>query len=56
MLVGEALAATRAAGLHIVAVCPLVAGYLDKHHEFDDIVDPVADETEQFVREAIQPG
>lgn len=39
VLVGEALAATRADGLRIVAVCPLVAAYVKKHQEFDDILD-----------------
>lgn len=39
VLVGEALTATRAEGLRVVAVCPLVSAYVKKHHEFDDIVD-----------------
>jgi predicted GNAT family acetyltransferase len=39
VLVAEALAETRAEGLRIVAVCPMVAAYVKKHHEFDDIVD-----------------
>ena len=39
VLIAEALAATRADGLRIVAVCPMVAGYVKKHPEFDDIVD-----------------
>lgn len=39
VLVAEALAATRAEGLRVVAVCPLVSAYVKKHHEFDDIVD-----------------
>ena len=38
-LIAEALAATRADGLRIVAVCPMVAAYVKKHHDFDDIVD-----------------
>lgn len=41
ILVREALEATRDAGLRIVAVCSMVAGFLEKNHEFDDIVDPV---------------
>jgi uncharacterized protein len=40
ILVNEALQATRDAGLRIVAVCPLVAAFVKKHHEFDDVVDP----------------
>jgi predicted GNAT family acetyltransferase len=40
ILVGEALAATKEAGLRIVPVCKLVAAYCDKHPEYNDIVDP----------------
>jgi predicted GNAT family acetyltransferase len=39
ILVQEALAATRADGLRVVAVCPLVAAFVRRHHDFDDIVD-----------------
>jgi uncharacterized protein len=39
ILVGEALHATRDAGLRIVAPCWMVAGYLADHPEFDDIND-----------------
>ena len=39
MLIARALAATRADGRRIVALCPMVAAYLKKHHDFDDIVD-----------------
>lgn len=56
ILVGEALQATRAAGKRIVAVCTLVASCLDKHRDYDDIVDPVTDETEQFLRAAVHTG
>jgi len=41
ILVGEALQKTRDEGLRIVAVCPMVAAFVGKHHEFDDVVDPV---------------
>jgi predicted GNAT family acetyltransferase len=50
ILVAEALAATRDAGLRIVAVCQMVAGYLDKHHDFDDLVDPVTTDTKRFLQ------
>ncbi|MBB3601004.1 hypothetical protein FHT40_000637 [Mycolicibacterium sp. BK556] len=50
ILVSEALTATRAAGLRIVAVCEMVAGYLDKHHDFDDIVDPLTTDTKRFLQ------
>jgi predicted GNAT family acetyltransferase len=56
ILVSEALQATRAAGQRIVAVCALVASYLDKHRDLDDIVDPVTDETEQFLRKTVHTG
>ncbi|ODR10644.1 GNAT family N-acetyltransferase [Mycolicibacillus koreensis] len=49
-LTGAALADTQAAGKRIVAICSLVAGYVDKHHEFDDIVDPVTPEAQRLVR------
>jgi broad specificity phosphatase PhoE/predicted GNAT family acetyltransferase len=46
ILVDEAIKSTKADGLRIVAVCPMFAAFLHKHEEFDDIVDPVTDETE----------
>ena len=39
VLIAEALARTRAEGKRIVAVCPMVAAYVSKHHDFDDILD-----------------
>ena len=39
ILIGEALEQTRDAGLRIVPVCPMVAAYVKKHPEFDDVVD-----------------
>ncbi|OBF18461.1 GNAT family N-acetyltransferase [Mycobacterium sp. ACS4331] len=44
ILIGEALAATRAEGRRIVPVCPMVAAYVRKHHEFDDITDSATPE------------
>jgi predicted GNAT family acetyltransferase len=41
LLVNDALQATRDAGLRIVAVCPMVAGFVAKHPEFADVADPV---------------
>ncbi len=41
ILVSEALQATRDAGLRIVAVCPLVTGFVAKHPEYADVADPV---------------
>jgi uncharacterized protein len=38
-LIAWALDDTRAAGLRVVAACPMVAAYVGKHHEYDDIVD-----------------
>ena len=38
-LVAWALADVRSKGKRIVARCPMVAAYLGKHHDFDDIVD-----------------
>jgi len=41
-LITGALEQVREAGLRAVPVCPFVTAYLKKHHEFDDIVDPVS--------------
>jgi predicted GNAT family acetyltransferase len=41
ILIGEAIQATRDAGLRIVPVCPMVANYVGKHDEYSDVVDPV---------------
>ncbi|WP_329108365.1 N-acetyltransferase [Micromonospora sp. NBC_01699] len=40
-LVGGALDHVRAAGLRIVPICPFVKSYLGRHHQFDDLIDPV---------------
>jgi hypothetical protein len=49
-LIAAALADTRAAGKRIVAICPFVAAYTDKHQDFDDIVDPVTPRAHAVVR------
>jgi uncharacterized protein len=49
ILIGEALQATRDAGLRIVAVCPMVAAYVDKHHEFADVVDPISRDIKRWL-------
>ncbi len=51
VLIAEALAVTRADGLRIVAVCPMVAAYVRKHHEFDDILDKPTPEIMRRLRE-----
>ncbi|MGV0744016.1 GNAT family N-acetyltransferase [Mycolicibacterium sp. XJ870] len=40
-LVSEAMADTQAAGKRIVPVCPYIAKYVQRHHDFDDALDPV---------------
>jgi uncharacterized protein len=49
ILVNEALRSTRDAGLRIVAVCPLVAAFVKKHHEFDDLVDPADSDIKRWL-------
>ena len=39
ILISEALQETRDSGLRIVAKCPMVANYVEKHDEFKDVVD-----------------
>ena len=40
VLIAQALATTRQQGKRIVAICPMVKAYVEKHHDFDDILDP----------------
>jgi len=42
ILIAGTLAQVRDAGLRAVAICPFVDAYVKKHHEFDDIIDPVS--------------
>jgi predicted GNAT family acetyltransferase len=49
ILVDEALTESRDAGLRIVAVCPLVVAFVKKHHEFDDVVDPVNSDVKRWL-------
>jgi predicted GNAT family acetyltransferase len=49
ILVSEALSATRIDGLRIVAVCPMIAAYVAKHHDFDDIVDPLTPQLQDWL-------
>lgn len=50
ILIEQALATTRDAGKRIVAVCPTVAGVLEKHPEFSDVTDPVTHELKQWAQ------
>ena len=49
ILVSEALQATRDAGLRIVAVCPMVAGFVEKHQDLADVVDPVDTDVKRWL-------
>ncbi len=53
IMVGEALAATRDAGLRIVAVCPMVQKYVEKHPDFTDAVDPATADTENYLQQVL---
>ncbi len=50
ILVRDALATTRDASLRIVPVCELVAGYIDKHNGFADVVDPPTADIKDWLR------
>ncbi|MEV6771645.1 GNAT family N-acetyltransferase [Nocardia sp. NPDC051030] len=52
-LIAAALTETRAAGKRIVPICPFVAAYVQKHHDFDDILDPVTPESKAAVESAL---
>ena len=45
-LIGEALDTARSEGLVVLPFCPFVRGYIDKHHEYLDLVP--ADYREHF--------
>lgn len=49
ILVREALDTTRSAGLRIVPVCPMVAGFVGKHPEYADVVDPVTTDVKRLL-------
>jgi uncharacterized protein len=49
ILAAEALSATKDAGMRIIPVCELVAAYLDKHHDYDDVVDPATPEIKKWL-------
>ncbi|MEH3139518.1 MAG: GNAT family N-acetyltransferase [Mycobacterium kyogaense] len=49
ILVGQALQSTREAGLRIVPVCSMVAGFIEKHPEFNDIVDPITTDVKRVL-------
>jgi hypothetical protein len=51
ILVGEALAATRDAGMRIVPVCGVVAAYIEKHPEYNEVTDPPTPEIRSWVAE-----
>lgn len=48
-LIRSALDDTIASGKRIVPICPFVAGFLDRHDEFADHVDPVTPTAQQVV-------
>lgn len=49
-LASAALDDTRAAGKRVVALCPFVAAYVDRHEDYDDILDPVTPQAHLAVR------
>ena len=49
ILVAEALAATRTDGKRVVPVCPMVAAFIKKHPEFNDITDKATPELLRWV-------
>ncbi|GAB2659557.1 N-acetyltransferase [Gordonia jinhuaensis] len=50
ILIEQALTDVRAQGKRVVGVCPMVAAYLTKHHDFDDITDPVTPEILAYLK------
>jgi uncharacterized protein len=54
ILVKNALDDVRAHRLRVVAVCPLVAKYVGKHTEVQDIVDPVTPQVLDYLDNALK--
>ncbi|WP_067826559.1 GNAT family N-acetyltransferase [Nocardia inohanensis] len=52
-LIRAALDDTRAQGKRIVPVCPFVKAFVEKNHEFDDILDKVTPESIATVEAAL---
>lgn len=52
-LIRAALEDTTAHAKRIVPICPFVAGFIEKHHDFDAHVDPVTPEAQRTVRESL---
>jgi len=50
ILVEQALEATRADGKRVVATCPMVAAFIRKHPEFNDIIDKATPEILRWVQ------
>lgn len=53
VLVSFALEDVRRSGLRVVGLCPLVAKYLSKHSEYDDLADPVTRDIVEFIDGAV---
>jgi predicted GNAT family acetyltransferase len=44
LLAREALSDVKRSGSRIVPECPFIRAYLRRHHEYDDVVDPVPED------------
>lgn len=51
ILTRQELGHVREIGMHVVPVCPMVEGFLDKHEGYEDIADPVTPEIVRSLRE-----
>lgn len=49
-LMAAVLGQVRDAGIRAVPICPFMTGYLERHHEFDDVVDPATIELRASLR------
>jgi predicted GNAT family acetyltransferase len=52
-LIGAALDDTRTAGKRVVAICPFVSAYADKHEDYDDLLDPITPQAHAAVQAEI---
>jgi uncharacterized protein len=57
MLAGFALDDTRSAGRRIVAICPFIAAFVERHHDWDAIIDaPTASQVSRLTSRLVPPS
>jgi uncharacterized protein len=53
ILIAAALDDTRAAGKRVVAICPVVAAFVDKNEEYYEVLDPITPQAHAAVQDEL---